>query len=431
MLNRLPAGLVCYRILWMSVVVATPLTSLAWEGNWPTFRGPERTGIASDTGLLESWPDDGPALLWEAAGVGRGYATVAISDGKIFTIGDNIPGAENSDEFLVCLSESDGSELWKRPTGPAWNKGKESWQSSRSTPTVDGDRVYVLTAQGNLICFKTDGEELWRRSLKDDFAGSKADGWGYSESVLIDGDKLICTPGGEKNTMVALQKMTGELIWASAWAEDRGAGHACAVIAEVGGTRVYVQTTGSGAMGVRASDGKLLWTYDVPKTTAIIPTPIVKDDLVFFTAGYGLGGALLRQKASAGGEVTVEEIYPSTPDLQNKHGGVVLIGDYIYGDSDARGIPFCAELLSGDVQWKERGSGRQSASVVAADGHLYFRYSDGTMTLVKASPDSFEELSSFKVPGSGSRPSWAHPVITDGKLYLREGDKVLCYQLRG
>jgi len=287
-----------------------------------------------------------------------------------------------------------------------------------------------LTAHGDLFCFSTGGDELWRRNLKDDFDGKKADGWGYSESVLIDGNKLICTPGGNQNTMVALDKMSGDLIWAATHEENRGAGHASAVISEIGDTRVYVQTTGSGAMGVRASDGKLLWTYDVPKTTAIIPTPIVKDDLVFFTAGYGLGGALLRQVPSSSGNIDVEEIYSPTPDLQNKHGGVVLVGDYLYGDSGDSGIPFCAEMMTGDIQWKKRGSGRKSASVVAADGRLYFRYSDGTMTLVDASPDGFEELGSFKVPGSGERPSWAHPVIADGKLYLREGNSILCYQLR-
>lgn len=410
--------------------VAVTSTVLAWDGNWPTFRGPDRTGVASDTGLLQSWPEGGPKLLWESSGVGRGYSTVAISDGKIYTMGDSLSAAENADEYLICLSESDGNELWKSPTGPAWNSGKDSWQSSRSTPTVDGDRVFVLTAHGALICFDTGGGELWRRSLKDDFSGKKADGWGYSESILIDGGKLICTPGGDQNTLVALDKMTGDLIWAAAREQDRGAGHASVVIAEIGDTRVYVQTTGSGAMGVRASDGKLLWTYDVPKTTAIIPTPIVKDDLVFFTAGYGLGGALLRQTPSADGTIGVEEIYPSTRDLQNKHGGVVLIGDYLYGDSDARGIPFCAEMLTGEVRWKTRGSGRESASVVAADGRLYFRYSDGTMTLVNASSEGFEELGSFKIPGSGDRPSWSHPVIADGKLYLREGDNLLCYQLR-
>jgi outer membrane protein assembly factor BamB len=289
----------------------------------------------------------------------------------------------------------------------------------------------VLTAHGELINYKAGGEELWRKDLKKDFSGKKADGWGYSESVLIDGNKLVCTPGGEQNTMIALDKQSGDTLWTSSRPNDRGAGHASIVVSEIGNTRVYVQTTGSGAMGVRASDGKLLWTYDIQKTTAVIPTPIVRGTFVFFTAGYGLGGALLEQMPNDDGGVEIEERYAPNRELMNKHGGVVLVGDYIYGDSDARGIPFCADFLTGEIKWKSRGSGHDSASVTAADGCLYIRYSDGTMTLAKASPAAFEELGSFTVPGSGDRPSWSHPVIFDGKLYLREGDKVLCYELRG
>jgi outer membrane protein assembly factor BamB len=183
-------------------------------------------------------------------------------------------------------------------------------------------------------------------------------------------------------------------------------------------------------MGVRASDGKLLWTYDIEATTAVIPSPIVRDDLVFFVAGYKRGGALLRQVVDDARGIKVEELYPLIPELANKHGGVVLVGDYLYGDSDDRGIPYCAELMTGKVLWKERGSGQGSASIAAADGHLYIRYADGTMTLVKASRDSLQEVGKFKVSGSGERPSWAHPVILDGRLYLREGDKILCYQLK-
>ncbi len=295
---------------------------------------------------------------------------------------------------------------------------------------MDGDRLYALTPHGELICCETSGKELWRKNMENDFAGKKADNWGYSESVLIDGDKLVCTPGGEKNSMVALNKRTGETLWTMARPDDRGAGHASIVIATVGGTRVYVQTTGSGLIGVRADDGKLLWTYDIEQTTAVIPTPLVRDDLVFFSAGYGRGGALLKQVPGDAGDVTVEEVYPLNRELGNKHGGVLLLGDYVYGDSEDRGIPFCAELMTGEIKWKSRGSGQDSASMAAADRHLYVRYADGTMTLVKAAPDAFEEVSSFKVPGSGERPSWSHPVIVDGKLYLREGDKLLCYDLR-
>ena len=422
------------RVTWFlsACVLATPI---AWaaspENAWPTFRGAQRTATSPDTGLLTAWPEGGPKLLWESAGAGRGYSSLAIVDGRIYTLGDAPSTAEDEDEYLLCFSQADGQPLWKTKTGPAWNSGQSNWQSSRSTPTVDGNRVYVLTPHGELICCDTSGQEQWRKQLKEDFQGNKADGWGYSESVSIDGDKLVCTPGGEKNTMVALDKQSGEMLWSSQRPGDRGAGHASIVVAEVGGTRVYVQSTGSGAMGVRASDGKLLWTFDIDQTTAVIPTPIVRGDLVFYTAGYGRGGALLKQVPAGGGEVKAEEVYPLAKELANKHGGVVLVGDYLYGDSEDQGTPYCAELLTGKILWKSRGSGRGSASVVAADEHVYFRYADGTMTLVKASPDAFEEVGSFTVPGSGERPSWSHPVILGGKLYLREGDKLLCYELRG
>ena len=405
-------------------------TSKANDKDWPTFRGADRTNVAPDTDLLERWPDGGPELVWEAEGAGRGYASVAIADGRLYTLGDTPSTANDNDEYLTCFDQATGKQLWKTKTGKAFQMRQKSWESSRSTPTVDGDRVYVITPQGVLVCVNTDGKRQWKVDLKEKYGGKKAEMWGYSESVLIDGDNLICTPGGPENTMVALDKMTGKKVWSCPRSNDRGAGHASVVISEIGATRVYVQTTGSGAMGVRAKDGKLLWTFDIDRTTAVIPTPIIRDDLVFFAAGYGRGGALLRQAAD-GDDVKIETLYPLNPKLTNKHGGIVLVGDYLYGDTDDRGTPFCAELMTGEIQWKSRGSGKKSASITAADGHLYIRYSDGTMTLVKADPDSFQEVGSFKIPGSGDRPSWAHPVILDGRLYLREGDKILCYSISG
>ena len=201
------------------------------------------------------------------------------------------------------------------------------------------------------------------------------------------------------------------------------------MISDIGGTKVYVQTTGSGAMGVRASDGKLLWTYGIDKTTAVCPTPIIRDDLVFFSAGYGRGGALLRQVAD-GDKVNVEEVYPLNPKLTNKHGGIVLVGDHLYGDTNDKGTPFCADFMTGKVLWKSRGAGKSSAAVTAADGKLFFLYANAMMTMVNANPDSFEEIGKFKVPGDTDRPSWAHPVILDGKLYLRQGTNIHCYSLK-
>ncbi len=382
--------------------------AIAWgatpAANWPTFRGPQRTAVAPDTGLLTSWPEGGPRLVWQTAGAGRGYSSMAIADGRIYTLGDAPSTADDEDEYLVCFDQADGKQLWKTKTGRPWSDGKPNWRSSRGTPTVDGNRVYVLTAFGELIACDTDGNELWRKDLVKDFEGKKADGWGYSESVLIDGPKLVCTPGGPSHTMAALDKLTGQTLWTSSRADDRGAGHASIVVADVRGTRVYVQSTGSGPMGVRADDGKLLWTFDIDQTTAVIPTPIVRDDLVFFVAGYGRGGALLKQVPQGAGDVVIDVVYPLKKELGNKHGGVVLVGDYLYGDSEDRGILWCADLLTGDVKWKSRGAGKDSASLAAADGHLYVHYADGTMALVKATPEAFEEVGHFQVVGSGKRP---------------------------
>jgi outer membrane protein assembly factor BamB len=413
-------------VAWTSALAIDPPAA-----NWPTFRGVDRTGVSPDTGLLKEWPEGGPSLLWEGDGAGRGYSSLAVVGGRIYTLGDNLSTADDQDEYLSCFDEATGRQIWKSKTGPAWNSGNSTWQSSRSTPTVDGERVYVITPHGALVCCQSaDGQEVWRKDLKKDFGGKKGDGWGYSESVLVDGERVVCTPGGESATMVALNKLTGETIWETERSGNKGAGHASIVISTVGDQRIYVQSTSSGPMGVRAEDGKLLWTYDIARVNAVIPTPIVKDDLVFYCAGYGHGGALLKQVPASDGAVEIEEIYPVKREMANKHGGVVLVGDYLYGDSDDKGIPWCAELMTGEIKWQERGPGRGSASVAAADGCLYFHFADGTMALIEASPEGKKVLAQFKVPGSGERPSWSHPVIAGGKLFVREGDKLLCYDLR-
>lgn len=402
---------------------------------WPTFRGPGRTAVSPDQNLLEKWPEGGPPLVWEAKGVGRGYSSIAVAGGKVYTAGDTLPDAPDKDEYLQCFDQKTGKRLWMHKTAPLWGDTKDGWQSPRSTPTVDGDRVYVVSASGVLVgCKNADGTELFRVDLKKDLSGKKADSWGYSESVTIDGNMLICTPGGDKNTMVALDKNTGKVIWSAKQEGNIGAGHASIVVTNVGGTKVYVTTTGSGALGVRAEDGKVLWDYPIDKTTAVIPTPIVRGDLVFFAMGYGTGGgALLKQIPQPNNEMKVEAVYPLKPELKNKHGGLVLVGDYIYADSDSKGIPFCAELMTGKVKWSDKRSsagGKGSAAIAAADGHLYIKYENGVMVLAKADPTSYQEVSSFTPPNATERSSWAHPVIVDGMLFLREQDAVLCYDIR-
>ena len=423
------------------LVLAAPLMpATATAADWPTFRGADRTAVAPDTDLLETWPATGPRLIWEAAGAGRGYASPAIAGERIYTLGDGLSTAADKDEYLSCFDRETGKQLWKTKTGQPWSEGAESWQSSRSTPTVAGDMVYVITPHGQLVaCATADGKERFRIDLKAQFGGKKGDSWGYSESPLVDENRLICTPGGEQATLVALDKKTGKLIWSCPMKGDRGAGHSSVVISQplssqpggkTGGRKVYIQTTSAGAFAVDAETGTFQWAYPIDQTTAVIPTPIVRGDLVFFSAGYKRGGALLRQVPGAGGSVTMKEVYGLKKELANKHGGIVLVGDHLYGDSDDAGIPFCAELMTGNVVWKKRGSGKGSATVVAADGHLYVRFADGTLALVKADPADYVEVATFKIPGSDARPSWAHSVILDGRLYLREQDKILCYDLR-
>lgn len=419
------------QLLPLMIVLSAGWTASLSAGDWPTFRGSDRSAVAPDTDLLEAWPEEGPKLIWKAEGAGTGYSSLAIADGRIYSLGDGPSIADDKDEYLVAFHDVDGKPIWKHHIGEAWTQGKPNWQNARSTPSVQGDLVYVVSPQGELVCCQTaDGTEVWRKSFTKDFGGKKGDGWGYSESPLIDGERVICTPGGDQTTMAALDGRTGNTVWQAVRPGDRGAGHASIVISEIGGTRVYVQTTGGGALGVRAKDGVLLWSYPIDQTTAVAPTPIVRGDYVFFTAGYKRGGALLKQIAGEDGAVTVEEVYPLNVKLANKHGGVVLVGDYLFGDSDDSGTPFCADFLTGESKWQKRGSGSGSACLAAADGHLYIRYANGVTVLAKADPTDYVEVGKFSPPGSGERPSWSHPVILDGKLYLRDQDVITCYDIR-
>ncbi|WP_459555440.1 PQQ-binding-like beta-propeller repeat protein [Lacunimicrobium album] len=413
----------------VTVAMMSSALLAADKAYWPTFRGADRTGVSQETGLLKSWPEGGPKLLWKAEGAGNGYAGVAIADGKMYTIGDGPSNASDGDEYLTAYSIEDGKQLWSTKLGPAWTNGSPSWQGSRSTPTVDGEMVYTLTPQGVLYCHNTKGEKQWLKDLDLEYGGKKADQWGYSESPTIDGDVLLITPGGPETTVVALNKISGDKIWTSTRPEDRGAGHSCFVISNVGGRKVYVQTTGSGTMGLDPKTGKILWTFDIPKVTAVIPTPIVKDDLVFYVAGYDSGGALMRQVPDGDG-VKIENIYPINSELKNKHGGVVLIDGYLYADSDDKGLPYCADFMTGEQKWKSRASGKNNAALSAADGHLYFQFADGTMVLAEANPAEFKETGSFKIPAKSTRPYWAHPAITGGKMYLRVDDEIFCYDIK-
>jgi outer membrane protein assembly factor BamB len=410
--------------------VASAFINQSFAEDWPTFRGANRSAVSAETGLLDSWPEGGPKLVWTAKGAGTGYASPAVAAGRIYTVGDR-----DDSEFVTCFDGNNGKQVWSQKIGSAWNvhKRSPSWNGARGTPTVDGDRVYVIDANGLLACMNTsDGKIVWQKSLSNDLNGKKKDQWGHGESPLIDGALVVCTPGGPKSTMVALDKATGEVRWTCSRPDDVGAGHSSIVISYVGGRKVYVQNTGGGPMGVDAKTGELLWTYDIQPPTAFIPSPVIKDDYVLTVAGYGTGGALLKQIAGADGKISIKEIYGLKTSLDNKHGGVILVGDYVYAGATDKEIVYCADLLTGEQKWRERGSGSGSTSVIAADGKLFMRYANGGVALAKLDPASFKEISSFTTPGSGDGnfPSWAHPVIANGKLLLREADAILCYDIK-
>jgi outer membrane protein assembly factor BamB len=299
---------------------------------------------------------------------------------------------------------------------------------------VDGDRVFGLGQFGDFVCCESKtGKELWRKNLMSDFGGQHGS-WQYSESPLVDGNKVLCTPGGKDATLVAFNKATGAVIWKGVVPGGDTAGYSSIVITEAGGVRQYVQLLANGLASFTAADGKLLWRYGdkgdrFGGNTANIPTPIVQGDFIFASAGYGRGGALLKLMGDKK-KVMVDEVY-FEKRLENRHGGVVLVGDYVYGDKDDSGSPWCAEWKTGTVAWKKdkRSDGQGSAAVTYADGRLYFLYQNGVAALVEASPDAYKEISVYKIPDARP-PCWAHPVISDGKLYLRNQDVLWCHDIK-
>jgi len=399
---------------------------------WPQFHGPNRDSLCPETGLMQQWPAQGPKLLWELRGLGRGYSTVSIADGKLFTMGDRTPQGQPEAQFVMAVDLATREELWATRVGPPHDDGP------RCTPTVDGRLLYVIGTEGDLVCVETDsGTIRWQRSLPDDFGGKMMSVWKFSESPLVDGEKVVCTPGGKHATIVALDKKTGELIWESAVPDigpqgKDGAGYSSIVVAEIDGVRQYVQMLGRGVVGVEADSGRFLWGYNrVANRIANITTPVVRGNLVFATTSYGTGSALLKITRQ-GNAFRAEEVYfLGRGQFENHHGGVVLVGDYLYGgNGQNKGGPVCLELATGKIVWKPKAPERGSAAVLYADGHLVFRYDRGTVAWIEANPEAFRVKGSFK-PVTADGPAWPHPVIHDGKLYLRHNDVLLCYDLRG
>ena len=395
--------------------------------DWPQWQGQHRSAISMEGGLLQQWPKNGPALAWKVGDLGGGDSTPSVAAGRIFGMSH-----QKDDEVVWALSEKDGSKLWLQRIGPAFQQEmSQSKEGPGSTPTVDGDRLYVIGMAGDVVCMNVgDGKIVWQRSLTKDFGGIVPK-WSYRESPLVDYEKLIVTPGGADATVVALNKLTGETIWSSKVPEDPKAAYASAIAIDLGGIRQYVQLTAKTLVGVSADDGKFLWKYDQPASNTGIScsTPIYQDGVVFASSAYGNGGGLVRLKPEAGGGINAEEVY-FTKKMQNHHGGMVVLDGYLYGANGGNGGGFlvCLELLTGEVKWTEREVPK--GSLAYADGRIYYRTEGGELLLIEPSPKEYRERGRFEQPERSAKPAWAHPVIANGKLYIRDHDLLFCYDVK-
>jgi outer membrane protein assembly factor BamB len=386
------------------------------NGEWPQWRGPNRDSISPETGLVSAWSGGGPKSAWSINGLGNGYGTVAITEDRIY-----VQGSRDRQSVVWCLNRADGKTIWNAPLGQFMDQDRGP--GPRGTPTVDGDRVYALSEDGDLACLRSkDGSSIWHKNILKDFNGRNPH-WLISESPLVDGSRLVVTPGGSGAGMVAVDKMTGRDIWTTKELSDP-AGYSSAIVADVEGVRTLMNITARAAVGVRASDGKLMWRYErVANGTANIATPVYSGNKVFYTTGYGTGCALLDLK-NHDGTIKADESYFNR-EMINHHGGVVLVNGHVYGFSNA--ILTCMEFATGKVMWKNRSVGK--GSLTYADGKLFLFSENNVVGLAKASPESYQELGRFEVADQGL-PSWAHPVVCGGRLYIRNQGILACYDVK-
>ncbi|MDM7994916.1 MAG: PQQ-like beta-propeller repeat protein [Acidobacteriota bacterium] len=417
----------CRKCLTVAALLFFP-AALALTEDWPQWRGPNRDGISKETGLLKQWPQEGPKLLWQVHDLGSGYATPSVSGGRIYLLSNK--GLE--DEFVSALDAKDGRKIWSTRIGKVGNPDQNpNFPGARSTPTVDGALLYALGSDGDLVCLETaTGKTRWRKSLRNDFGGVPGT-WAYSESPLIDGDVVACTPGGTEATIVALNKRTGALIWKSAVPGGGMAGYASLVVATAGSFKQYIAYTANGLVGVDARTGEFLWNYDKTKGPLgmSMQTPVARDGLIYSAAGRVGGGAV--RLTAAGGGVKAEEVY-FNPGLPSAIGGEVLVGEYLYGTSQT--ALMAVEFRTGKVAWSDRSVA--PASVCYADGMLYLHGEGGEVALVEATPEAYRERGRFAPPNQPkhSNPmekSWAYPVISGGRLYIRDLDNLWCYDVKG
>lgn len=389
--------------------------------DYPQWRGPDRNGVSEETGLLKEWPEGGPELVRTVTGLGDGFSSPSIADGVIY-----ITGTTDNVEHLSAR-DLEGNLKWKKDYGKAF----KSYPNARTTPTVDGDFVYVISGSGEIACFdKASGDVKWSVPALEKFEG-KYGSWGVAESALIVDNKLIYTPCGDKTTMVALDKATGETVWMS---ESVGgtSGYSSAILVEKGGRRQIINVTGSYMIGVNPEDGKIEWKVNYKEAAPggndiNVASPVYHDGRVFFTSGYDHAGVML-EISEDGASASVAWV---NSDLDNHHGGVVLVDGYIYGSNwinNGKGNWLCVDWNSGETKYEKEWGNK--GAIISADGMLYcYDEKGGTLGLVKASPEDFVVVGSVKIT-QGEAQHWGHPVISDGLLYVRHGDALMVYNIK-
>ena len=398
-------------VILCAAVVATPAQT---GGEWPQWRGANRDGISKETGLLKQWPEGGPPLAWKASGAGTGYSSFAVSKGRLYTM-----GLRGDKEYVIAFDAATGKEVWATPHGSAFRNDRGD--GPRGTPTVDGDRVYSLGGNGDLSSIDAaTGKIIWSLNVLKTFGASNI-GWGISESPLVLGDRLFVNAGGPGASIVALSKKDGAVLWKT---QSDKAGYSSALPLQHGGRTQVVFFTQRRALGVDPADGRVLWEYAKPSNdVANVATPVARGNRVWISSDYGTGGGLVEIKA-AGGAVTASEVY-FTKEMKNHHSSSILVGEHLYGFSG--NILTAMRFDTGEVAWKDRSVGK--GSLVYADGMLYALSENGVVGLVEATPEAYREKGRFRIQ-QGSLPTWTHPVVAGGRLYIRDQDTIYAYDVR-
>ena len=394
----------------ITLIVTASLGVSLQAADWPQWRGPARDGISRETGLLSSWPKEGPRQLWALNGLGEGYSGVSVAAGRAYT-----QGQRGGRHYVTAIDANTGAKLWEVVAGGSFNESRGN--GPRGTPTVEGERLYTLSPDGVLACLEaSSGKVVWSQNILQKFRGS-VPSWGISESPLIDGDRLIVMPGGRDGSLVALNKADGALVWK---AGTDGAGYSSAVIGVFDDVRQVIAMNDSAVVGVRADNGQALWRYtEVANQTANIATPIISSGRVFVSTEYESGGALLKVGAKS-----VSQVY-FTRNMRNHYSTSVLVDGVLYGFNSS--ILTAMRFDSGEVLWRNRSVGK--GSVAYADKHLYVLGEDAILALVEARADEYREVSRFPLKQS-RYPTWAPPVIADGRLYVRNQDSLMAFDVR-